>query len=491
MESRETSDGELLGRYVRNQSEDAFAELVRRHLNLVYSAALRQVDGDAHAAEDIAQKVFTELARQSRRLQKHPTLAGWLHTTTRQIAGHDRRSGQRRARREQEAYAMQEQNHMSETDAWRQLRPVLDEAMEELPESDRLALLLRFFEGQELRSVGEVLGLNENAARMRVQRALEKLQQILTRRGVGITAVSLGTVLTANTVTAAPATLLASLAASSMAGGGVAGSGIGGFAATKSTIIAMKIPLSYASILLLASAPLVIQQIQIQKTRTELAALQAAASTLEQGGSPNTDGIGSVVAADEWARLKRGEMELASLREEAGRIEATLARGRGAEWAKAEAELKQAEAARHEATAETDAVELRDKTIDAMKQIGLAARIFATGNGDRLPKTFEEVKGILGPTFAEAEVLERYEFYPQPRAISEAEPQLFMFREKAPRQVAKGKWERSYTLADGSVQNAVSDTPDFSAWEEKAHGIASPEIPEALRETPGSPPKPE
>src|SRR5678816_1650461 len=176
MESREISDGELLGRYVRDQSDDAFAELVRRHLNLVYSAALRQVDGDAHTAEDIAQRVFTELARQARRLQEHPTLAGWLHTTTRQIAGHHRRSGQRRARREQEAYAMQEQNPTSETDEWRQLRPVLDEAMQELPESDRLALLLRFFEGQELRRVGEVLGLTENAARMRVQRALEKLQ---------------------------------------------------------------------------------------------------------------------------------------------------------------------------------------------------------------------------------------------------------------------------------------------------------------------------
>jgi RNA polymerase sigma factor (sigma-70 family) len=489
MESGEISDGELLGRYVRDQSDDAFAELVGRHLNLVYSAALRQVDGDAHTAEDIAQRVFTELARQARSLQEHPTLAGWLHTTTRQIAGHHRRSGQRRARREQEAYAMQEQTPTSETDEWRQLRPVLDEAMQELPESDRLALLLRFFEGQELRRVGEVLGLTENAARMRVQRALEKLQQILTRKRIGITAAGLATVLTAHTVTAAPASLFASLAASSVAGAGAVGSGLGGFAATKSTILAMKIPLSYASILLLASAPLVIQQFQIQKTRAELAGLQREPAPLEQGGTRNTGGNGSLLA-DEWARLKRGEAELASLREEAGRIQASFAGARGAEWANAEAQLKQAEAARQEATAETEAVELREKTVNSMKHIGMAARIFSNDNGERPPKTFEEMKEILGPLFAEAEALERYEFYPQPRPISEAEPQLFMFREKEPRQLPNGKWERSYTLSDGSVQNAVSDTPDFSAWEEHAHGIASPDIPEALRGNPAYAPKP-
>jgi hypothetical protein len=92
---------------------------------------------------------------------------------------------------------------------------------------------------------------------------------------------------------------------------------------------------------------------------------------------------------------------------------------------------------------------------------------------------------------AEADALERYEFYPQPRTISEAEPQLFMFREKEPRRLAKGKWERSYTLADGSVQNAVSDTADFSTWEEQAHGIATPEIPEALRANPAYAPKAE
>src|SRR6185369_8567371 len=234
---------------------------------------------------------------------------------------------------------------------------------------------------------------------------------------------------------------------------------------------------------LLASAPLVIQQFQIQKTRAELAGLQREPVPLEQGGTRNTDGTGSLLT-DEWARLKRGEAELASLREEAGRIQASFAGARGAEWANAEAQLKQAEAARQEAAAETEAVELREKTINAMKQIGLAARIFSSANGDRPPKTFEEMKEDLGATFADAQALERYEFYPQPRTISEAEPQLFMFREKEPRQLPNGKWERSYTLADGSVQNAVSDTADFSAWEEQAHGIASPEIPEALRGNP-------
>jgi G:T/U-mismatch repair DNA glycosylase len=107
----------------------------------------------------------------------------------------------------------------------------------------------------------------------------------------------------------------------SLAGMGTAGGGFGGFAVIKSTIIAMKIPLSYASILLLASAPLVIQQIQIHKIRAELANLQSAAAPFEEAGNANIVGAGSTFTGDELARLKREEAERASLREEAGRIE--------------------------------------------------------------------------------------------------------------------------------------------------------------------------
>ena len=101
-----TTDDELLTRYARDSSEAAFAELVRRHINLVYSAALRQVNGNVHQAEDVTQAVFTNLARKAAKLTSHPSITGWLYTTTRFEAANIRRSGERRNIRDQEAHAM-------------------------------------------------------------------------------------------------------------------------------------------------------------------------------------------------------------------------------------------------------------------------------------------------------------------------------------------------------------------------------------------------
>src|ERR1035437_11195821 len=77
-----TPDSELLRRFARTNSEDAFAELVKRHANLVYSAALRQVGGDEHFAKDVSQMVFADLARKAKALSRRETLTGWLYTST-------------------------------------------------------------------------------------------------------------------------------------------------------------------------------------------------------------------------------------------------------------------------------------------------------------------------------------------------------------------------------------------------------------------------
>src|SRR5512143_4061409 len=126
-------DAELLCRYATEQSETAFAELIRRHVDLVYSAALRLLNGDVHRAQDVTQQVFAELARQAKRLMRHPALAGWLYTTTRRIAMRTIRTEHRCAAREREAHTMNEllREPAAESD-WNQLRPVLDDAMHEL-----------------------------------------------------------------------------------------------------------------------------------------------------------------------------------------------------------------------------------------------------------------------------------------------------------------------------------------------------------------------
>jgi RNA polymerase sigma factor (sigma-70 family) len=213
------TDGELLRGYVRDRSETAFAELVKRHINLVFSAALRQLNGDAHLAEDITQSVFADLACKAGKLITHTSLAGWLYTSTRFLAANARRGEQRRITREQEAYAMNAiLSQMEPQPNWSQLNPVLDEAMHQLSEGEREAVLLRHFQNHSYAEIGGKIGLTENAARMRVERALEKLHGILTKRGVALTVTALAALLSANAVSAAPAYLAAKVVSGVMAG---------------------------------------------------------------------------------------------------------------------------------------------------------------------------------------------------------------------------------------------------------------------------------
>ncbi len=221
-------DATLLERYARDRSEEAFAELVRRHLTLVYSAALRRTDGDAHLAKDVAQIVFTGLAREAAKLSLHPTLAGWLYAATRNAAIDLLRAERRRREREEKAHIMEEISSSCETTAdWEQLRPVLDDVMEELDDQDREAVLLRFFEGQPFTSVATALRLSEDAARKRVDRALEKLGALLGRRGITSTGGALALLLANQVSIAAPANVAASITAAAMAGAAT-GAGVAG-----------------------------------------------------------------------------------------------------------------------------------------------------------------------------------------------------------------------------------------------------------------------
>ena len=210
-------DSELLRRYAEEASEEAFAELVRRHIDLLYAAALRQV-GDSHRAQDVTQMVFTDLARKAGELCRRPVLISWLYTSTHYAAAKVIRTEMRRQAREQEAQTMQELlSHSTPVADWNQLRPILDSAVSELPEDDRSAILLRFFEGKKFADVGETLGLNEDAARKRVDRSLDRLHGLLARRGVTSTAAALATILASQPVVAAPAGLAALTTAGALA----------------------------------------------------------------------------------------------------------------------------------------------------------------------------------------------------------------------------------------------------------------------------------
>jgi RNA polymerase sigma factor (sigma-70 family) len=279
-----SNDTGLLRQYVEQRSEAAFSELVREHLNLVYSAAWRETNGDTALAEDLAQEVFTELAGKAPKLLRHPSLAGWLYTTVRHLAANVRRSNQRRRQREATANLMNELDSDESPEAvWQQVRPVLDDALHEMKESDRIAIVLRFLENRSLREVGEALGLQENAARMRVDRALEKLRGLLARRGITSTGAGLAGALAVGVILPAPSAFAATVASTALASSVVAGSTTLSFV---QIMTLSKVQISVASVLVIAGIAVPAwQQTRLQAARSEAAALQtqvAEVSTLRE-----------------------------------------------------------------------------------------------------------------------------------------------------------------------------------------------------------------
>jgi RNA polymerase sigma factor (sigma-70 family) len=206
-------DHQLLRQYLEQRSQSAFTEVVRRHVNLVYYAALRRVGGDAHLADDVTQSVFADLARKAHSLQERTVLAGWLYTSTRFAAAQAVRTEQRRRKHEEEAHTMNETHSTGECD-WEQLRPVIDEAIDKLNDQERDAVLLRFFENRPLGEIGATFSVSADAARMRVERALDKLHGLLAKRGITSTSAALAMIISGRSGLAAPPGLVARVVAS-------------------------------------------------------------------------------------------------------------------------------------------------------------------------------------------------------------------------------------------------------------------------------------
>jgi RNA polymerase sigma factor (sigma-70 family) len=214
-------DHVCLRKYVESQSDEAFAALVTRHVNLVYSVARRQT-GNPHDAEEITQAVFIILARKAGQLRQERALSSWLFQTTRLITTNFVRGNVRRRHREEEA-SMQSVSDELKSDAWPKVAPLLDTAVAGLREKDRQAIILRYYEGRNLREIGVALGASEDAAEKRVSRALDKLRKFFARRGVTSPAVVLSAAMAANSVHAAPAGLANTVTALALAKGATAG----------------------------------------------------------------------------------------------------------------------------------------------------------------------------------------------------------------------------------------------------------------------------
>ncbi|HEX2854765.1 MAG TPA: sigma-70 family RNA polymerase sigma factor [Opitutaceae bacterium] len=235
-----TNDAQLLRRYLDERSQEAFAELVRRHIGWVYQAGLRRTGGRHALAQDVAQYVFSAVANHADALSRRESLAGWLYVTARYAASRALRSEIRRRKHETAAHVMTELEQSSEDPEWDRIRPALDKVMDTLSARDREALLLRFSDGLGFAGIGAVLGVSEDGARKRVERSLEKMRVLLARRGVTSTAAALGGLLAAQSTAAVAGDVVAAVTSGALSGAAVPGASMLGvfqfMNATKATL---------------------------------------------------------------------------------------------------------------------------------------------------------------------------------------------------------------------------------------------------------------
>jgi len=466
-------DRVLLERYGREGCEASFAELVRRHIDLVWGTACR-VTGDAEWARDVAQGVFSDLARKARFFPSGASIPGWLYRAASMAARNALRANLRRARREREAMETHSTHGSAvpgpDAEAER-LMPLLDEGLRSLPEKDRELVVLRFFARKSLAEIGGVFAISEDAAQKRVSRALERLKTFFEGQGQTVPAGAVLATLTAAGATAAPLGIATAVAGASCAAAGslsLGGSAISFLTGVGEQIVIMKAKIAVASLATLAvGAPLVVQQQTLAALERDRAAVVAATRDVEALRAENASFAGQRQLAAEWQQHERDQEELARLRTEAARLR-EVAEANPEVQARLAAAQRSYEIAKASAKLATDTVEaeqLTVKTVEAMKHLGLAARIFATDHQDKFPASFEDMKNELGEKLWGNQSLDQFEFMPHERVINETEPDLILFREKEPRRLPDGTWTRAYTMADGSVQQRASDTPDFSAWE--------------------------
>lgn len=454
------SDHELLRRYADLGSDDAFTELVNRHCNLVWAAA-RRISGDGELARDVAQTVFSDLARKAGSLPAGTLLAGWLYRAACHAAANHLRGEARRAHREQ--LAMQhtlQPSDATEARSAADLQPVLDAALASLSETDRDAVVLRYLTGRNLAEVGAALGTNEDAAQKRVSRALERLRDTFRQRGVPVSGAVVATALGIAGTQMAPAGLAATVATGALAGAGAT-------AGTASILLLMKSKLTLGIVGGAAViAALTWQQRNVTRLTAENSTLrgQLEAASAIPAPSATTDRLEAPVLGQLRAQqeeLLRLRGEVAQLRQAAHQTGGKSPPGQSVAAGDVDAQVNQMLIAEATST----------RLINAMKHLGLAARMFSTDHGDRFPSGFDDLKDQLAGTSAAEGTLpggvpmELVEFFPHERAVSAAEPQMILFREKTPRRLPNGTWERIYCLSDGSVQRVNRADGNFDEFE--------------------------
>ena len=406
-------DWDLLNDYIRDRSEEAFAALVGRYVDLVYSAAIRQIN-DPDQARDVTQAVFLTLARKAGTLKHGTILSGWLYRTARFVALEAVRTDTRRKRREEAVFHMNELRDPRPEAVWKEVAPHIDSAMEHLNEPDRAAVLLRFFHERSLREVAGALGISEEAAKKRVSRALERLRDHLTRQGISSSsslltaAIAVGAVQTAPT--AMGATISAAISSGSIASAEILSKGaLHMIAWTK-----FKTTAACAAVALLATGTITTSVHHARVVRDSQSSQALAAKQLQQATLEEAHFREAIAAAEsENKQLQQAAQHLhqlrntvAQLQKEKQRNHATTNRIRlesappalqaSAETLR-ELQFQEFIAAGRKALALEPLSDTQFPTseyvreINLFKNLGLALRIYASKHQDQFPRSLDEL----------------------------------------------------------------------------------------------------
>lgn len=457
-------DPQLLREYAERRSQTAFAELVRRHVDLVFSVA-RRLLVDPHLAEDVTQNVFVVLAREAgtvaAKVESGVPLSAWLHTTTRNQAVTVVRTEQRRREREQKAVDMQNSPTSNPEPPWDRVAELLDPALASLGEQDRHAILLRYFERKSAREIGERFGWSEEAAQKRVSRALDRLREVLVDRGLAVRSASLAGGLAVRAVEAAPAGLAATVTAGVASAVWVpaAGTASGSF-----LIMTNLTKLVVASLALAAVTGVVLlQHREIGRLADELASARAA--LVVRVPAAGTNPVPTTSAPSEELLRLRGEV--ASLRRLAGEVEAL--RRENARLAAAKAGPEASPPATLDQVLEED----RQKGIarlNYMKDWGLAVWKYAAVHGDQMPARLEDAQPHLeledDPGWLKPEQFELL-YRGSLRTLSDPSRTIIV-REREPFPSVNPErpgWKRTYLFADGHAEILYRADGNFEDWE--------------------------
>jgi len=453
----------LLTEYAENGCEQSFRELTARYVNLVYSTAVRLMDGDTHRAEDVVQTVFMDLARLAGTLSPDVMLGGWLHRRACHVAAGFIRSERRRQNRERQAAQMNALDDSPDSNL-EQIAPALDDAINHLNASDRAAILLRYFEARDFRSVGAALGTSEDAAQKRVSRALEKLRVLLRRRGVTASGALLSSALSAHSATVAPLSLAASVSSAALA----SVSSSGGLTLTilkLTTMAKIKLAAGVAAAAVLGTT-LVLEHKAWAALRDQHQGLQQQIATFakqEAAGQAQSNKSGPAgkpvsLHAAQLAELERLRGELGALRQQAGEL-ATLraenGRLRNASFGGESADPAEAEFAH----------ETRRRMYD-LKTWGLIFRVYAGDHQGQFPDTWEQVAEQIPAPERESFMKfakDNFEitYHGDEQSLSN-HWETILFREKQARRAPTGKLVKVYGGVDGSGSTRSESGGNFN-----------------------------